>query len=80
MSANPLLPKIGANGRVSGSLNRAATAGNINGGQRPVRYGAQNEKSYGKPPCWRKTKQEQVDNKVGNLFESYRAIDKAAHH
>ena len=44
-----------------------------------MRYGAQNVKEYGRPPCWRKTKQQQIDEKVGGLFESYRAIDKLAH-
>ena len=55
---------------------RANTAGN---GTRPQRYGAQRAKNYGPPPVWRKTKNQQVDEKVGKLFEAYRTIDKVAH-
>ena len=44
-----------------------------------ARYGAQNEKQYGRPPCWRKSKRQQVDEKVGNLFEKSREIDMKAH-
>ena len=57
-------------------LPRASTAAH---GKKPPRYGAQNAKSFGPCPVWRKTKQEQVDSKVSNLFESYRAIDREAH-
>ena len=74
MSNTALLPALGAARNTLGQ--RAATAGN---NTRPVRYGAQHAKNYGAKPFWRKSKKEQVDAKVGNLFESYRAIDTAAH-
>jgi len=31
-----------------------------------------------KPPVWRKTKEQKVDNKVARLFENYKLIDEAA--
>ena len=73
-SQHPLLPQLGARRNSLGQ--RAATAGNVS---RPPRYGAQHEKSYGGPPNWRKSKKQQVDEKVSSLFESYKAIDRAAY-
>lgn len=59
---------------------RANTANaQAHGGRRPPRYGAQHAKQYGMQPVWRKSKQQQVDEKVSSLFESYRVIDKEAH-
>ena len=68
-SIQPYLPGV--------NKQRASTAGHLTGGQRP-RYGSTSTKQYGGPPIWRKSKKEQVDEKVGRLFQSYKAIDQAA--
>lgn len=62
---NALLPRIG-------QMQRANTAGT---NERSQRYGAFNKKEYGEKPCWRQTKNEQVDQKVTRLFENYKLID-----
>jgi hypothetical protein len=31
-----------------------------------------------RPPVWRQTKEQKIDNKVARLFENYKLIDEAA--
>ena len=53
---------------------RAQTAGNV--GMRPTRVMSQ---SHQRIQSYRKTKAERVDERIEQLFESYKLIDQAAY-